>query len=263
MPRSRFLPRAKAARAAATLTAALVAGAAIFACGAATADSTTPRSDKEIPNLGLVENQIEAYYGDTVVNGEHYASPTSAYAHQLAGIEANAKAWIAQADRHTDGKPAIVLDVDDTTLSTYNYEVEQGFGYTPDSNAAYIASKTMPAVFGMPELADWAADQGVTVFYLTGRPESQRAASAANLAAVGYQPAADTDHFFLKNKANPPAYLSCGANCTTEQYKSGTRAHIESEGYDIIANFGDQFSDLSGGYADKDFKLPNPMYYIP
>jgi hypothetical protein len=69
------------------------------------------------------------------------------------------------------------------------------------------------------------------------------------------------DHLFLKSLPQP--YLSCGTTCTTIQYKSGTRAYIESEGYDIVANFGDQFSDLSGGHADKAFKLPNPMYYLP
>ena len=42
-----------------------------------------------------------------------------------------------------------------------------------------------------------------------------------------------------------------------------TRAYIESQGYDIVGNFGDQFSDLIGGYADKTFKLPNPNYYLP
>jgi hypothetical protein len=46
------------------------------------------------------------------------------------------------------------------------------------------------------------------------------------------------------------------------QYKSGTRKHIESLGYDIVANFGDQYSDLDGGYADKTFKLPNPTYFV-
>jgi hypothetical protein len=30
-----------------------------------------------------------------------------------------------------------------------------------------------------------------------------------------------------------------------------------------VANFGDQFSDLSGGFAKRDFKVPNPMYFIP
>ena len=263
MRRSRFIPQSRRGRAVVTVTAALVAGAAVFTTGAAMADNSVPRSDKQIPNLGQVETTIKAYYGDTVVNGEHYASPDSPYAHQVAGIEAKAEKYLQHATRHPHGKPAIVLDVDDTTLLTYNYELEQGFGYTPASNSAYIASKTMDPVFGMPELVNEAADHGVTVFFLTGRPEAQRAASTANLSAVGYKAAADTDHFFLKNTANPPAYLSCGATCTTEQYKSGTRAHIESEGYDIVANFGDQYSDLSGGYADRTFKMPNPMYYLP
>ena len=99
-----------------------------------------------------------------------------------------------------------------------------------------------------------------------GNPINKRNAWAARalVYARSIPPgAADTAHFFLKNKATPPAYLTCGATCTTVQYKSGTRAHIESEGYDIIANFGDQYSDLSGGYAAKGFKLPNPMYYLP
>jgi hypothetical protein len=30
----------------------------------------------------------------------------------------------------------------------------------------------------------------------------------------------------------------------------------------IIANLGDQFSDLAGGYAERTFKLPNPFYSI-
>jgi len=46
-------------------------------------------------------------------------------------------------------------------------------------------------------------------------------------------------------------------------YKSATRAHIESLGYEIVGNFGDQFSDLEGGHADRTFKLPNPNYFLP
>jgi predicted secreted acid phosphatase len=57
--------------------------------------------------------------------------------------------------------------------------------------------------------------------------------------------------------------ITAGVSCPTIQYKSGTRAYIESQGYDIVADFGDQFSDLLGGYADKTFKMPNPNYYLP
>jgi hypothetical protein len=54
-----------------------------------------------------------------------------------------------------------------------------------------------------------------------------------------------------------------GVSCPTIQYKSGLRAYIESQGYDIVGNFGDQFSDLLNGFADKTFKMPNPNYYLP
>jgi hypothetical protein len=31
----------------------------------------------------------------------------------------------------------------------------------------------------------------------------------------------------------------------------------------VVANFGDQFSDLIGGHALAPIKLPNPTYYLP
>jgi len=257
-------------RALALTAAAATLGATFYGVGAATADNSVPRSDKEIPNLTNVVTEIKAYYGDTVDSaGEHQASPTSNYAEQLAGIEAKATSYLASAvkpghPRTTAEKPAIVLDVDDTSLLTYNYELEVGFNYTPATNQAYLDTKNMPPVFGMDTLANWAAAQGITVFWITGRPEAQRADTVRNLTAVGYAPTPDTAHLYLKNNANPPAYLTCAAaTCTTIEYKSGTRAHIESLGYNILANFGDQYSDLTGGYADKSVKLPNPMYYLP
>ena len=52
-------------------------------------------------------------------------------------------------------------------------------------------------------------------------------------------------------------------SCTTIEYKSGTRKHISSEDYKIVADFGDQYSDLLGGDAGHQVKIPDPMYYIP
>ena len=57
--------------------------------------------------------------------------------------------------------------------------------------------------------------------------------------------------------------IAAGHSCSTIHYKAATRAHIESMGYEIVADFGDQYSDLTGGYTDKTFKLPNPNYYLP
>lgn len=259
MPRARLSAR----RSLALTTAAVALGATFYGVGAASAENSAPRSDKDIPNLTNVVSDIKAYYGDTVdASGEHFASSTSNYAKQVADIESKAKSYLEHANKHV-AKPAIVLDVDDTSLLTYNYELEVGFNYSSASNQAYLDNKNMAPVFGMDALTNWAADQGYTVFWITGRPEAQRADTVRNLTAVGYQAPADTAHLYLKNAANPPAYLPCGSTCTTIDYKSGTRAHIESLGYTIVANFGDQYSDLSGGHAEKSYKLPNPMYYLP
>lgn len=261
MPESTLTSRARKVP---TLAVGVVVGAVVAGGGLAAADAAAPRTDRQITNMTDEVARIKAYYGDTVdANGEHWPSPDSNYAAQVKGVETKARKYLAQQIKHDrDGRKAIVLDVDDTTLSTYNYELETTFVYNPASNAQYIATKTMPAVFGMNDLATWAQQQGYTVFYITGRPEAQRAATAANLAAVGY-PVADEAHLFLKNTASPAPYLACGAKCSVIEYKSGTRAHIEDLGYEIVGNFGDQQSDLSGGHADKDFKLPNPMYYLP
>lgn len=258
-----------AAVAAVALTGAGVASAdgAQSAGSAGSVQHSVPRTDATIPNLTLVDNQIKAYYGDTIIGSDHFASPDSNYARQVHGIERQLSHYLDGAVRHSDShstsRPAVVFDVDDTTLITYTYELEHGFAFDPVSNNAFVQAERMTEVFGMPDLVNRAASEGITVFFVTGRPESQRDATEGNLAKVGYQVPADTDHLFLKNTANPPSYLSCGATCTTIQYKSQTRAHIESMGYTILADVGDQFSDLKGGHSGRTFKLPNPMYFLP
>jgi predicted secreted acid phosphatase len=265
---------------------AAVAGTAFFGVGqatATTAESTAPRTDKEIPNLDQVKSKIEAYYGDIETpEGEHYASPHSNYAKQTRRIAAKARKNL-EAELHkygtgergrktktklrtkteTENKPAIVLDVDDTTLLTYNFELSVGYHFTPEAQDEYLRTKDMDPVFGMRKLANWAHDKGVTVFLVTGRKEYQRDWSVRNLKKVGYRMPVDKKHFFLKNEEHPPPYLECGSECTTVEYKSGTRKHIEDQGYDVLANFGDQYSDLKGGHASRTVKLPNPMYYLP
>ncbi|KAF9613379.1 hypothetical protein IFM89_007457 [Coptis chinensis] len=46
-------------------------------------------------------------------------------------------------------------------------------------------------------------------------------------------------------------------------YKSGRRKELEDEGYRIVGNMGDQWSDILGtSIGNRTFKLPDPMYYI-
>ncbi len=235
----------------------------------------------EPTNLTDAKDDVRAYYGDTVdatqpAGYTHQASPTSDYAKAVHGVEHSAAKYLFR-HRHAPNR-AIVLDVDDTSVLTYEYDANNDFGYIPSINATYVAHG-FPAVYGMPALANWAHSKGYAVFFITGRPDTQHADTAANLQGRELDgesyPFTTTgslspqgDSLFTK-PADPATrpYLDCNSDgvpaCSTVEYKSGTRAYIESQGYDIVANFGDQFSDLNGGSADRGFKIPNPMYFLP
>ncbi len=134
---------------------------------------------------------------------------------------------------------------------------------------------------GMPRLVKELKAAGCEVFGLTGRKTHQAQYSVDNLTHAGYvddagKPLFTIDKFFTKftgkGTDTMPDYLvkPCAADvekygkCKTVAFKSGTRAHIENDlGYNIVANFGDQWTDLRGGYADLETKLPNPTYYLP
>jgi predicted secreted acid phosphatase len=246
--------------------AAVVAVSAVLA-GGATALAQQPTTASQVsagqpPNVTLVEQQVEAYYGDTVdAQGHHHPSENSAWGRQAAAAIADGQRYLTQKLRHAH-QPAIVLDVDDTSEVTEGWEVDSQFAYDPASNEAAIDANQFPAITPTLKLAQYAAAHGVAVFFLTGRPEHQRAATVADLASDGYP---TPKALFLKAEKGtpPPSYLSCGSTCTTDQYKSQTRAYIQSLGYDIVLNVGDQYSDLSYGHEDKAVKLPNPMYYLP
>ena len=233
-------------------------------------DAFTPRNGNAETNITVLEDQIKHYYGSAsatfpVVGTVTVPSSSSNYAKQMKQIVAGAEAYLAAAihHHHGAGKAAVVFDIDDTLLNTYDYEIAQQFGYTPASNAVFVNAAAFPAVFYMPQLVSFAASHGYAVFFITGRPQTQTDATITNLTNDGYA-APQSGHLFLK-PSTPPSYLHCAnaPTCTTIEYKSGTRAHITSEGYSIMADFGDQYSDLLGGDAGHQVKIPNPMYYLP
>jgi predicted secreted acid phosphatase len=201
------------------------------------------------------------------------------YAKEARSVARAGGRWLANR-HHTHGTKAILLDVDDTSLATWNYEIFSNWAFNPTTNGQFVTEQRFPAVPGMVDMARAAEREGYAIFFLTGRGVAQEAATLGNLTEdnigvdAGY-PKPTTlsngeDGLFTKPAvADYPDYLRAACandpngSCTTIHYKSATRAHIESLGYDIVANFGDQFSDLKGGFADRTFKLPNPNYFLP
>jgi predicted secreted acid phosphatase len=260
----------------------LVTAGGVGAAGIQALHIITPHSADQVTNIDVLRLELKNYYGDP--GGTGTFAPDSFYAQEASSVATQGGQWLAaQAKAQApSGTKAIVLDVDDTTLATWNYEIFSNWAYKPDTNATYVLGQLFPAVPGMVEMVNAAADEGYAIFFLTGRPAAQEGATLGNLTAdsigvdAGY-PAPTTlnngeDGLFTKPAvADYPDYLqtacaaeiAAGKSCTTIHYKSATRAHIESLGYEIVANFGDQFSDLEGGFADRTFKLPNPNYYLP
>ena len=269
------------------LVAAVVAAVATIAAAVAIAadpqpaiQTSTPNSESNITNIDVLRQQIRNYYGDPLGTGTF--GNDSNYANEASSAAAAGARWLSARSDAVKGEKAIVLDVDDTTLATWNYEIFSNWAFNPTTNATFVLGQRFPAVPGMVQMVNDAAGEGYAVFYLTGRPQTQEDATRGNLTSDGVgvdagYPAPTTlsngeDGLFTKPAvADYPDYLktacadeiAAGKTCTTVHYKSATRAHIESLGYEIVGNFGDQFSDLEGGHADRTFKLPNPNYFLP
>ncbi|BBY93504.1 acid phosphatase [Mycobacterium gallinarum] len=201
-------------------------------------------------NVGDLKRDAVAYYD------------SGAYLTNLQQAAAPAVAWInEQAPRVA--RPAIVLDIDETSLSNWEVIKANDFGrvyngpcddlpHGPCGLQAFgrLAQSTVipptMAVFTTAKL------RGAAVFFITGRQESWRAATEQNLQAVGY-----TGYERLIMEPAGSLYVSAA------DFKAPQRAQIEAQGYTIIANVGDQPSDLAGGHAQQTYLLPNPFYRIP
>jgi predicted secreted acid phosphatase len=287
--------------------------------------SYTPNSEGQMTNIDVSRAYAKNYYGAPLAVAGSGSTGTwnaplnldSNYANEARSVAKQGTDWLGA--RSNVPNRAIVLDVDDTTLTTWNYELFSNWDFNAGTNANFVGLTTsgptttftgnmFPATPGMVDMVNQAKALGYAVFFITGRGDSQHAATIANLVndtAAGFAditsvtysgktvPEIDagytmptpidtghggfTDGLFTKppvtTPSSYPAYLNtpefcaasiaANASCPTIRYKSGTRAYIESQGYDIVANFGDQFSDLEGGFADKTFKMPNPNYYLP
>jgi acid phosphatase len=165
-------------------------------------------------------------------------------------------------------RPALVLDIDETALSNLPQELSTDFGYIPNFPDPkcdalpkgpcgfndWVLAGLAKAIPGTLALFKAAKAHNVAVFFITGRHEGEelRNATVSNLKAAGYD---QWSGLVLRTKDDEKK--------TIVGYKSGERAKIAAQGYTIIANVGDQRSDLDGGYAERAYKLPNPIYYLP
>jgi acid phosphatase len=190
---------------------------------------------------------------------------------------------------------AVVLDIDDTSLSNWKrLYYKDGYPYIPHDECDFTSkleacgdidwqwSEGAPAVkpvldfYRLAQCIDSSTTcTKVDVYFISGRHEGDkyvprqvcagvdedtcnrlartpREWTLENLHKAGFVGVTD-DHLRMRKDSTG----------SVSDYKTNERAAIEASGKPIIANVGDQDSDLIGFHAERTFKLPNPFYFIP
>jgi hypothetical protein len=206
-----------------------------------------PASEAPVLNIDKHKKQLLAYQAGN-------------YWDDIALVIADARAYV---ERRADQvrSPAVVLDIDETSLSNWENIRDNNFGFikggpcTQEPNLAcgfdeWIHMAVAPAIEPTRTLFNAMRARNISVFFITGRRSSQRDATLLNLDHAGFEG-------WTKLITRPD-----NDSGSIVPFKSGERAKIASAGYTIIATIGDQQSDIDGGSAECGFKLPNPFYFI-
>ena len=182
------------------------------------------------------------------------------YDRDVARVADGARAWLERRAK-TATRPAIVLDIDETSLSNWPAYKANGWGRVVNGSCdlpqgpcglrAWQGMAQSKALAPTLQLARRAKELGVAVFFISGRPPTLQDATERNLREQGYE----WDAVIL---------LPAGATfASAVDFKAPERQKIAARGYTIVLSMGDQESDLTGGYAERVFTLPNPVYFLP
>jgi predicted secreted acid phosphatase len=209
-----------------------------------------PDAPSSTLNLGTIKKLLFNYH-DTHYNDD------------LADVFESAEKFIEQKAAYSK-RPAIVMDIDETSLTNWPNLAADDFGFiangTCDNLPAgpcgfnrWILKSSAEPLQPALKLFKAAKLNGVAVIFITGRPQSQRDATIVNLDHAGFVG-------WTELRTRPDGDVG-----TVQNYKTKERIKVEEEpeGYAIIANVGDQMSDIDGGHSGCTFKVPNPFYFIP
>ncbi len=234
---------------------AIVATALVLAWGSRFPSAQAPQSPafnadtdgERIVNLSVLKKDLRDYHDCRCKCG--------CYAHDLDVQADRAIAFLREraARRRAGEKLALILDIDETALSNYQERSDSDFEFVPEAFDAWIESAQAPAIPGTLRLYKEAQRLGVYVFIISTRQEKQRPATERNLRAQGY------DNWQKLAMLPPGSELESPGDFKTQE-----RGKIAADGYTMVLNVGDQWSDLKGKpEAEFSVKYPDPFYSIP
>ncbi len=194
-------------------------------------------STPDLINLGIAKDEVINYH-----NSGRYEMETAE-----AIDEAIEKFNGAGSGENT----AVVFDVDETAVTSYEHYKKWDFGYVPEFFDMWVDSAKAPAVPAVLNFYNYLLKNNYKIVFLTGRKEYQYAATFKNLVNAGYT---KFDTLIVKGEEY--------SGQTAEKYKSEKRSELAEKGYIISGTVGDQWSDLNGSNHGIQVKIPNYMYII-
>ncbi len=166
--------------------------------------------------------------------------------------------------------PAVIADIDETLLDNSDFEgwmQREGRRFNGTDWTRWVEAAAARPIPGAVEFARFAAERGVTLFYVTNRDFEHEAATLANLAALGFPLPDGVDVLLLRGER--PEWSSD---------KESRRRWIAGS-HRVLLLIGDDFNDfisgttgvsveqraeltsrLAGSFGSRWFMLPNPLY---
>jgi 5'-nucleotidase (lipoprotein e(P4) family) len=139
--------------------------------------------------------------------------------------------------------PAVVLDIDETTLDNSLYQVwamKTGNVFSLATWNEFCNAKISRAVPGAAEFTKYAESKGVKVFYISNRAAEVEAATRENMEKFGFAMGGNVDTFLMQGEK--PDWGS----------KKGTRRAVIVKDYRILLEFGDNFGDFDDRYGSSE-----------
>lgn len=216
------------------LALALLLGAAAVAC----APRPAPQRPADLPrSLPRAKQAIVEYHESGRWAQDCRAAARALLDHAAAAMKAE-----------KPGKPAVVMDLEDTLLSTYALRRDNGFCASQEDLQQWRLLEMLPPVPSTPDLAAELQNRGVRVFVISRRPEQLRLPTLENLAHAGFAP----DNLYLL----PPG----DADLAYAEFKDKVRTMLAGQGFTILASLDDHPDEAGEVHAGRVFLIPNLMY---
>ncbi len=162
-------------------------------------------------------------------------------------------------------RKAVVVDIDETVLDNSPFEaycIINNLSYSSDEWAKWVNKASAKALPGAVDFLNYAKFKDVETFYISNRRKNLKLKTMENLKNLGF-PFVDDEHIFLRDSVGTKRY----------------RRKKVLQNYDVLLYIGDNLTDFSDVYEDRDsllaknivdknittfgkdfLILPNPMY---